>query len=89
MAVVAHEVYTGIVGRCPSVDPFIHTVTEFAVFAPSAAILFAGIAEARNRLLTEGPSRLPQWLSQRARRLSSNTVTHRVNGPENYPQETV
>jgi hypothetical protein len=51
MAVIAHEVHTVFVGRCPSIDPFVHIVTELAMFAPGGAILFADLADIRNRLV--------------------------------------
>jgi hypothetical protein len=42
----AHDI---CVGRFDDVDPFIHIATELAAFAVGGAMLFAAIAEVRNR----------------------------------------
>jgi hypothetical protein len=55
MAVVAHEVYTGLIGNCPSTDPFIHTLTEAAMFVPGGAMMFMVIVAAYNLLLPSRP----------------------------------
>ena len=54
LAVIGHEVYTVLVGRCPDVDPFTHVMAELAAFAPGGAIAFALAAEARNWLVRAG-----------------------------------
>ena len=36
-------------GRFDDVDPFVHIATELAVFAAGGAMLFAAVAELRNR----------------------------------------
>jgi hypothetical protein len=36
-------------GRFDDVDPFVHIATELAVFASGGAVMFAAVAELRNR----------------------------------------
>jgi hypothetical protein len=53
VAVIVHEVHTGISGRCPEVDPFTHVLAELTIFASGCAVTFGLAANVRN------------WLSQK------------------------
>jgi hypothetical protein len=49
-AVIAHEAYDIYVGHLDaSVDPFVHILTEFAVFGSSGAVILAVAAALHNR----------------------------------------
>ncbi len=50
VAVMVHEVHTGISGRCPEGDPFIRVMAELAVFAPVGAAVLGMAANVHNRL---------------------------------------
>ena len=51
MAVIMHEVYTVFYGFCPGVDPLTHILAEFAIFAPTGALLLAAGTKLCNWLL--------------------------------------
>ena len=46
-AVMVHEVYTVLFGRCLSPDPFTHVLVEVAPFGSGSAIAFAAAAHVR------------------------------------------
>ncbi len=50
-SVIVHELYTGISGRCPEVDPFTHVMAEMALFAPGGAVTLGCAANIRNWLM--------------------------------------
>jgi hypothetical protein len=50
MLVVLHEAYVIISGQFNDVDPFTHIMMEMIICAIGGALLFAAIAEIRNRL---------------------------------------
>ncbi len=51
LGVMAHEVYDGVSGRCPTGEPFTHIMAELAMFVPGGALSCAGLAHIRNRFL--------------------------------------
>jgi hypothetical protein len=59
MAVMVHEVYTGISGHCPEVDPFTHVMAELAVFAPAGAVMLGVAANVRTWLVRRKHSPSP------------------------------
>src|SRR4028119_1752347 len=50
MAAIAHEVYTVSLGLGFFIDPFTYVLAELAFFALGGAVLFALLANTRNRL---------------------------------------
>jgi|ERR671913_2301872 hypothetical protein len=59
VAVIGHELYTGISGRCPEVEPFTHIMAELAVFAPGGAVTLSIAANIRNWLVRRRHSASP------------------------------
>jgi hypothetical protein len=49
LLVVGYETYRGLTGVFYDVDPFVHIMTEFAVFSGGGGAVFAAIAWIHNR----------------------------------------
>ncbi len=47
---LAHVIHGFLVGLFPNIDPFVHVLSEFAIFGVGGAVLFALVAEICNRL---------------------------------------
>jgi hypothetical protein len=58
VAVMVHELYTGISGCCPEVDPFTHVLAELAIFAPGGAVMLGIAANVHNGLVRRKHSAL-------------------------------